>query len=532
MSSPLRLLLVEDSEDDAHLTLHALKRSGYDVTFKRVQTREDMRAALLAEPWQVVVSDYSMPMFSAPEAYETLCATGLDIPFLIVSGTVGEETAVQAMRMGVNDYLLKGALQRLGPAIEREVRDCASRAARKQSDLARLQAEAQLQKAEEQLRQAQRMEAVGRLAGGVAHDFNNLLSVIMSYTSFAMDAVKPEDSLREDLETIKRAAGRAAELTRQLLAFSRQQVLQPKVLDLSQTVRDVEPMLKRIVGEDVALTVLPAHVPDRVGGKVHADPGQIEQVIMNLVVNARDAMPRGGQITIEVDNVFLNEDYVTQHLSAAPGHYVMLAISDTGTGMDKETLAKIFEPFFTTKPKDKGTGLGLATVYGIVKQSGGDIWVYSEVGIGTTFKIYLPRTERADDDQPAAPAKRSLQGHESVLVVEDDDDVRAIMCTVLRRNGYVVQEARNGGEALLMCEKLTTKIDLLVSDVIMPHVGGRELVDRIRPLRPSMKVLFVSGYTENAILNHGVLDAGVSFLPKPITPEAFAAKVRDVLNAQ
>jgi two-component system cell cycle sensor histidine kinase/response regulator CckA len=230
--------------------------------------------------------------------------------------------------------------------------------------------------------------------------------------------------------------------------------------------------------------------------------------------------------------VFLNEDYVTQHLSAAPGHYVMLAISDTGSGMDTQTMAKIFEPFFTTKPKDKGTGLGLATVYGIVKQSGGDIWVYSEVGVGTTFKVYLPRTERVDDDrQAAAPTIRSLHGNETVLVVEDDDEVRAIMSTVLRRNGYVVREARNGGEALLMCEKLPDDIDLLVSDVIMPHVGGRELVDRLKPLRPAMKVLFVSGYTENAILNHGVLDAGVSFLPKPITPEAFAAKVRDVLNA-
>jgi signal transduction histidine kinase len=526
VGTPLRVLLVEDSEDDATMTLHALKRSGFDVASERVQTRDDMRAALATQSWDVIVSDYSMPQFTGPEAFQTLREVGLDIPFVIVSGTVGEESAVQAMRMGVHDYLLKGNLHRLGPALERELRDCAERKARMQAEAARQRAETSLRTTEEQLRHAQKMEAVGRLAGGIAHDFNNILSVILSYTTFAIDVLKPGDPMRDDLETVRGAGERAADLTRQLLAFSRQQVLEPRVMDLAKIVRAIEKMLARLVGEDVSVSVMP--VLD--SGKIYADPGQVEQVIMNLVVNARDAMPRGGKITVEINNAELDDEYAAAHPSVTAGSYVMLAVTDTGVGMDRATQARIFEPFFTTKEVGKGTGLGLSTVYGIVQQSKGHIWLYSEPGQGTTFRVYFPRTDKEAVDLRTPVPPRSLHGTETVLVVEDEDQVRAIMSSVLRRNGYTVLEAHNGLAALQLCESHGEPIDLVVTDVIMPTMGGKELAERILKLRPSLKVLFVSGYTENTIIHHGVLERGIAFLQKPITPKAFATKVREVLE--
>jgi signal transduction histidine kinase len=491
-----------------------------------VQTREDMRAALADKTWDAVVSDYSMPQFSGPEAFQTLCESGIDLPFIIVSGTVGEESAVQAMRMGVHDYLLKGNLHRLGPALERELRDCEERKARKQAEVAQKRAEASLRTTEEQLRHAQKMEAVGRLAGGVAHDFNNILSVILSYTTFAIDAIKPGDPIRDDLETVRGAGERAADLTRQLLAFSRQQVLEPRVVEMTRIVHGIEKMLARLVGEDVAVSIHAASDT----GKIYADPGQLEQVIMNLVVNARDAMPRGGKITVEVSNATLDEEYAVAHPGVIAGRYVMLAVSDTGTGMDRTTQARIFEPFFTTKEVGKGTGLGLSTVYGIVQQSKGHIWLYSELGRGTTFRVYFPRTDREATDMRTPVPPQSLQGTETVLVVEDEEAVRAIMSAVLRRNGYTVIEAPNGEVALRLCSTYDAPIDLVVTDVIMPVMGGKELADRLLQLRRELKLLFVSGYTENAIVEHGELERGISFLQKPITPSAFAIKVREVLD--
>ncbi len=392
----------------------------------------------------------------------------------------------------------------------------------------RQRAEAQLRKAEEQLRQAQKMEAIGRLAGSVAHDFNNLLSVILSYSSLVLAELKAVDPLRADLESIKKAGEKAADLTNQLLAFSRQQVLAPRVLDLNEIVVGSERMLRRLLGEDVELIIQ----YERNLAHVVADPGQIDQVVMNLAINARDAMPEGGKLTIETRNVVLDESYTTEHFEAGVGPHVMLAVSDTGVGMDKQTQIRIFEPFFTTKELGKGTGLGLSTVFGIVKQSGGNIWVYSEPGGGTTFKVYFPAVEGEQPEAPEVLEPVTLHGTETILLVEDQDEVRRVAHAILRKFGYHVIEARNAGEALLSCERHPRTIHLLLTDVVMPQMSGRELAERLLRIRPEMRVLYMSGYTENAIVHHGILDSGISYLQKPIVPELLARRVREVLDAR
>lgn len=381
--------------------------------------------------------------------------------------------------------------------------------------------------AEEQLRQSQKMEAVGKLAGGVAHDFNNLLTAINGHSELAMRRLKQDDPLYEKLEKIKKAGERAATLTHQLLAFSRKQILQPKVLDLNQVVFEMNKMLQPLIGEDIDLfTKLK---PDL--GMVKADPGQLEQVLMNLSVNARDAMPKGGKLTIETANVYLDEDYAGRHLSITPGWYVMLAVSDTGSGMDAQTQEQIFDPFFTTKEVGKGTGLGLSTVYGIVKQSGGNIWVYSELGRGTTFKVYLPCVNRcAEEPEPSTARNQLSEGNETVLLVEDEEMVREMAKEILEESGYQVLEAKHGHEALLIAEQYSGYIHLMLSDVVMPQMSGRELAARFAPLRKDMKVLYMSGYTDDAIVHHGVLDEGMAFIEKPFTPNALARKVRETLN--
>ncbi len=389
----------------------------------------------------------------------------------------------------------------------------------------------ELSQLQDQLRQAQKMEAVGRLAGGIAHDFNNLLTAITGYGDLLMASLAPDDPRRADVEQIRKATDRAATLTKQLLAFGRRQVLQPRVLDLNAVVADMEKMLRRLIGEDIELVTVPGPGLWR----VKADPGQLEQVLMNLAVNARDAMPHGGRLIIETANVELDEAYARRHVAVRPGPYVLLAVSDTGCGMDAETLGHVFEPFFTTKEPGKGTGLGLATVYGIVKQSGGNIWVYSEPGRGTTFKIYLPRVdaplEAAGAAAAAASAAGPAGGRETLLLVEDDDGVRVLAREVLRRKGYRVLEARDGREALRRSETHDGPIALVVTDLVMPGLGGREVFARLAVRRPDLRVLYTSGYTDAAIFRQSVFEPGTAFISKPFTPDALARRVREVLDA-
>jgi two-component system, cell cycle sensor histidine kinase and response regulator CckA len=528
MTGPLRVLLVEDSPTDAKLVLLELNRLGRSIVHERVDTADTMRAALEGKEWDVVLSDWSMPSFSAPAALDIIKEKKLDVPFIIVSGTIGEETAVEAMRAGARDYVLKDKLQRLVPAVERELREHEKRVAGRQAETGRARAEDALRVSEAQLRQAQKMDAVGRLAGGVAHDFNNLLSVILGYGELLLADMKAADPMRDAIEEIHKAAGRAAGLTRQLLLFSRQQVVAPRVLDLHGVLAGMEKMLQRILGEDVELVLLPPHSP----GRVHVDPSHLEQVILNLVVNARDAMPKGGRLTIETANTALgmDDDHALDQLPAKAGPYVMMAISDTGTGMDRQTQTRIFEPFYTTKEQGKGTGLGLSTVFGIVQQSAGSIWVHSDVGRGTTFKVYLPQVD-AEVDVPSEPsAPTTLRGTETILLVEDEEQVRAVVLNILRRQGYQVIAAQNAGEALLLCERHSGTIELLLTDVVMPQMSGPELAKRLATIRPHMKVLCMSGYTDDSVIRHGLLESGVAFLQKPVTPALLARRVREVLG--
>jgi len=392
----------------------------------------------------------------------------------------------------------------------------------------RRQSEEALLASEAQLRQAQKMEAIGRLAGGIAHDFNNLLTVIIGRATITLESLNPQGALQHNIELIKKTADRAAALTQQLLAFSRKQVLQPKLVDLHVVVEQIAPMLRRLIGEDVELTI--RSVPGL--WRVRVDQGQFEQVVLNLAVNARDAMPHGGQLTIETADIELGEAYTHLPDAVPAGSYVMLKVADTGLGMDADTQARIFEPFFTTKEAGKGTGLGLATVQGIVSQHGGTVRVYSAPGQGTTFKIYLPRAEETADAVVAVvPAADGTGGTETVLLVEDDDEVRRLSREILTANGYVVLDAADPATAVQLSTKQAASAQLLITDVVMPGMSGPQLAERIKTRRPEIRVLYVSGYTAEALGRHGVVDQGIALLAKPFSPKDLARKVREVLDS-
>jgi two-component system cell cycle sensor histidine kinase/response regulator CckA len=760
--TPLRILHVEDQERDVTLLTRHLVRSGYDPTSERVETPAAMKAALESKEWDVILCDYSMPHFSALGALALLKETGQDIPLIIISGTIGEESAVEAMRAGAHDYLMKDNLTRLAPAIERELNEAGNRRTRRQMEqglresedryrdlvehshdlicthdlegrllsvnqaaaramgsdqqtllgqniraallpehhaefdsyIAEIQkegvahglmavqtrtgekrfweytntlrtegvavsivrgvahdvteqrlAQQELIKSEEryrelvenahdiiythdlegnytstnnageqitgytreetlslniaqmvapdhieaahqviarqlvgekvtayeldiiakdgrpiavevntriilengapvgvqgiardvterkqlesQFRQAQKMESVGMLAGGIAHDFNNLLTVILSHADLALTPLNVADPLARNLKEIIKASERAASLTRQLLAFSRKQILQPKVLDLNSVIPGILGMVERLVGEDIELVIRPGIDL----GRIKADPGQIEQVIINLVVNARDAMPKGGKITVGTNNVYLDDEKFRECSAISSGWHVCLTITDTGQGIDNETLTQIFDPFFTTKEFGKGTGLGLATVYGIVKQSGGGIRVSSEVDNGTSFSIYLPMIDdKISEPERVAERLTMAEGAETILLAEDDEMVRHLTREALELYGYTVLEAADGNEALLLSGDYQGTIHLLLTDVVMPLMSGKDLADQLLTSRPETRVLYMSGYTDHAIVHHGVLDGNIAFLNKPFTPDLLARKVAGVLH--
>jgi two-component system, cell cycle sensor histidine kinase and response regulator CckA len=514
----MRVLLIEDNEDDACLIREMLmEKEDAGIVLVWVDRLGSGLTRLAENTSDLVLLDLSLPDSHGLETFDLVQGCAQDVPIVVLTGLDDEVTANQAVRRGAQDYLVKGRLD--GTLLARAARYAVER---KQSEKA-------LRESEARLRQSQKMEGIGQLAGGIAHDFNNLLTVINSYSDMLLGEVGVESPfVRNGLGQIKEAGHRAASLTRQLLAFTRQQVLEPKILDLNESVSTMAKLLRRLIGEDIALVLSPHPAL----GRVKVDPGQVEQVIMNLAVNARDAMPGGGQLTIETMNVELDSAHTHQQASLEPGRYVLLEVRDTGCGMDADTQAHIFEPFFTTKGPGKGTGLGLATVYGIVKQSGGSIGVSSALGQGTTFKIYLPRIEGvAERLEPISTPNVPLRGSETILLVEDEEMVRGLAQAILERNGYTVLPAKNVTDALRFAQDGRQSIHLLLTDTIMPGMNGPELAQQVLALRPAMKVLLMSGYTDKVLMSTAAWETGTAFLQKPFTPQTLGEKVREILEA-
>jgi signal transduction histidine kinase/ActR/RegA family two-component response regulator len=510
MPQPLRVLFIGDAGADAIAA--ELRQGGYEPAFEQIDC-EALETALEGK-WDIAIAGFSGSV--ALRALKTIQEKGVDLPLIVVSGKIKETDVLAVLKAGAADHITRKNLMRLNAAVEREIRAAGLRRERN--------------RLEEQFRQAQKMEAVGRLAGGVAHDFNNLLTVITGYSDMLLASTDLKPAQRTALEEIRRSAERGGALTHQLLAFSRRQPLEARLVRINDLILQIEKLLRRLIGEDIELVTIPAASQD----VVEADPGRLEQVIMNLVVNARDAMPDGGKLTIETGVAHLSEVFSAKQLGVPPGQYVVVSISDTGVGMDEATQSHMFEPFFTTKNPGRGTGLGLATAYGIIRQSGGAIRINSELGRGTTVQIYLPpaHTKKAPAAEEGARHAAKLTGKETILLVEDEARVRKLIVDVLTARGYQVLEATRGEEAMRLCKAHSGTIDMAVVDVVMPEINGPDLVRQLIPLRPKMRVLYISGYTDEAIVHHGIPESGAAFLQKPFLPDALARKVREVLDGR
>jgi two-component system, cell cycle sensor histidine kinase and response regulator CckA len=510
---PVHLLVIENDQDDYVRLQRALASSAHELVCRRVETEPEFREALEDTRWDAVIAAYRNPHLDGLTALRIIKDRGLDLPFLVVSAEGGEESAVEAMKAGAHDYLAKDRLQRLVPALERELRE-----ARVRRDRDRL---------EDDLRQAQKMEAVGRLAGGISHDFNNLLTAIRGYADLALGELPADHPIRADVAEIIRASDRATDLTGQLLAFGRRQIVTPRVHDLNDLVARTELLLRRVIGEHIDLST--SFVPEH--GYVRVDAGQVEQVLVNLALNARDAMQAGGRLLLETRLVDLDASYRDRHGSIASGRYVQLSVSDNGRGMDAETRARAFEPFFTTKPHGVGTGLGLSTVYGIVTQSSGHVWLYSEPGAGTIVRIYLPRIADSEAERALVPPTPVPGGTEKVLLVEDEATVRVLAREVLLRRGYDVVEAADAQHALDIVAEHGASFAVVVTDVVMPGMTGPELVARLREDQAALRVLYMSGYADESAAHRLIEDSRSAYLQKPFSPDTLSRKVRDVLDS-
>ena len=521
MKIPLRLLQLEDNPVDAELITATLIEGGIPCQSQLVDTRQAFVAALKEGLTDLILADYSIPGFDGMTALTLARQHCPDVPFLFVSATIGEELAIDAMHQGATDYVLKQRLGRLVPSVQRALRELDNQAERKRAEEA-------LRQSEKQFRQSQKMEAVGRLAGGIAHDFNNLLTVIMGYSQVLLTELGPQHPLSGKIEETLKAGERAATLIRQLLTFSRKQSLDPKVLSLNTAVMSLETLLRRLIGDDIRLV----SKLDPTNGRLRADQAQLEQILVNLVVNARDAMPKGGTLTIETAKVELTRSPVYYLTPLPPGPYVRLAVSDTGCGMDRKTQSHIFEPFFTTKEEGKGSGLGLSTIFGIVTQCGGAIDVTSRVDHGTRFDLYFPRVEsEVIPTAPTQPLGQPQRGTETILLAEDEQSVRVLVRDELRKLGYRVLEAKNGIEACLLATQQAGSFQLLLTDVVMPGMAGRELAQHLSVIIPDLRTLFISGYMDDVGIMAGLEEGTSSFLHKPFTPEVLARAVRDLLDA-